>query len=138
VSDGSGHKSVVLILAREFATRLATPMFVADSDGRLVYYNEPAERVIGRSFAEAGEMASEAWGELLQIEDLEGNLLPLDVRPSGIALLERRPSHQVLQITGLDGIKKTVAVTAFPLFAHADELVGIVLIVWEEPAASGP
>lgn len=133
MSDGSGPKSVVLILAREFATRLATPMFVADADGRLVFYNEPAERVIGRSYSEAGEMAPETWGAMLEIEDLDGNPLSLEVRPSGIALLERRPSHQVVQITGLDGAKRIVSVTAFPLFAHADELVGIVLIFWEEP-----
>jgi PAS domain-containing protein len=137
VSDGSGHKGVVLILAREFATRLATPMFIGDAEGRLIFYNEPAERVIGRSFAEGGELGAEAWGEVLQIEDLDGNLLSVEERPSGVALLERRASHRVLRITGLDGIRRVVSVTAFPLFARADELVGVVLIVWEGPDGPG-
>jgi PAS domain-containing protein len=132
VSDGARQKNVVLILAREFATRLATPMFIADHDGRLVFYNEPAEELIGRRFAEAGEMAPEAWGLLLRIEDLEGNLVPLERRPSGIAFFERRAAHEVLRFTGLDGVVRTVAATSFPLFAHADEFVGIVLIFWED------
>ena len=52
-------KNLVLILAREFASKLATPTFVNDAEGTLVYYNEPAEGVLGRSFAEAGEMPAE-------------------------------------------------------------------------------
>ena len=136
MSDGTRPKSVVLILAREFATRLATPMFIADDEGRLVYFNEPAEAVIGRSFAEAGEMTAESWGGLMHIESLDGRLMPLEERPSGIAFLERRASHEVLRMTGLDGVKRVVAATAFPLFAHADEFVGIVLIFWEEPSVA--
>ena len=38
------QKSLVLILAREFASNLATPIYIADADERLVYFNEPAER----------------------------------------------------------------------------------------------
>ena len=131
--DGSGHKGVVLILAREFASRLATPMFIGDAQGRVVFYNEPAEKVIGRTFSEAGELDPAAWGALLHIEDLDGNPLSLEARPSGIALLEHRPSHRLMRITGVDGVKRVVSVTAFPLFAHEDEAVGIVLIFWEEP-----
>ena len=50
------QKHLVLILAREFASNLATATFISDAAGRLVYYNEPAERILGRTFAEAGEM----------------------------------------------------------------------------------
>ena len=57
------HKSLILILAREFASKLATATFISDAAGRLVYYNEPAERILGRTFAEAGEMPA----ELLQL-----------------------------------------------------------------------
>jgi hypothetical protein len=132
VSDGTRPKNVVLILAREFATRLATPMFIADDEGRLVYYNEPAEGVIGRTFSEMGEVDAEGWGAMLRIENMDGRPMPLEERPSGIAFFQRRASHQTLKITGLDGIKRAVSATAFPLFAHADEFVGVVLIFWEE------
>jgi hypothetical protein len=32
----------------------------------------------------------------------------------------------------MDGVERDVEVTAFPLFAHADEFVGIVAIFWRE------
>jgi hypothetical protein len=37
-----------------------------------------------------------------------------------------------MRITGVDGVEREVAVTAFPLFAHADEFIGIVAIFWRE------
>ena len=129
----TSQKNLVLILAREFASKLATPMFIADADGNLVFYNEPAEEILGRTYAEAGEMRAEEWSTLFRTEDVEGNPLPLEELPAGVTLRERRPAHSVHQITGLDGVSRPIAVTAFPLFAHADEFVGLVAIFWEQP-----
>jgi hypothetical protein len=36
-----------------------------------------------------------------------------------------------MRITGLDGVKREISVTAFPLLAQADELVGVAAIFWE-------
>ena len=41
------QKSLVLILAREFASQLAMPTFIVDGGGSLVFYNEAAETIIG-------------------------------------------------------------------------------------------
>jgi hypothetical protein len=35
-------------------------------------------------------------------------------------------------VTGRDGVNRLVSVTAFPLYAHADEFVGIMTIFWRE------
>jgi PAS domain-containing protein len=123
-------RHLVLILAREFASRLAAPMLVADAEGNLVFYNEPAEDVLGRTYAEAGTMPASEWQELFDARDLDGNPLPLERMPGGIALLERRPAHGHLQLTGLDGEERVIAVTAFPLFARAEEFVGVVTLFW--------
>ena len=40
--SGGGPRSLPLILARELAANLATPMFLLDADGMLVFYNEAA------------------------------------------------------------------------------------------------
>lgn len=127
------HRSLVLILAREFAMKLATPMFIADADGRLVFYNEPAEGILGRPYPEAGELRAAEWAELFHCEDLEGRPLPLERMPAGVAFYERRPDHGSLRIVALDGTKREIAVTAFPLFAREDEFVGIVAVFWEHP-----
>jgi PAS domain-containing protein len=126
-------KHLVLILAREFASNLATPTLITDERGWLVYYNEAAEDVVGQSFAEAGEMPQEVWSAKFAPRTVgTEEPLPLEQRPTGIALNERRAAHERFRITSADRVDREVAVTAFPLFAHADELVGTVTIFWRE------
>jgi PAS domain-containing protein len=123
----------VLILAREFASNLATPIYIADSEERLVYFNEPAEQIAGRSFAETGEIPVREWAEMLTPEAVvDGQPLKREETPGGIAFIERRPAHGNLCITGLDGIKREIATTAFPLFGPDEEFHGIMVIFWEQ------
>ena len=69
VATGGARKSLPLILARELASNLATPMFLMDASGTLVFYNDAAELLIGRPFAELGEIASEEFGRVLELRD---------------------------------------------------------------------
>lgn len=124
------QKHLVLILAREFASNLATPTLIADADGTLVFYNEAAEEVVGHSFAESGEIALDEWTSSFSPRDAQGSPLPPERRPARIALDEQRAAHERFRITSRDGVDRDVAVTAFPLFAHADEFVGVVAIFW--------
>jgi PAS domain-containing protein len=125
------HKHLVLILAREFAENLATPMLITDERGWLVFFNEAAEEVLGRPFAEVGEMPIAEWSAQYSPRSAESDEpVPLERRPTGIALYERRAAHERLRMTSVDGVAREVEVTAFPLFAHADELIGTVTIFW--------
>jgi PAS domain S-box-containing protein len=126
------QKHLVLILAREFASNLATPTLIADAGGTLVFYNEAAEELVGRSFAEAGEMPVDDWTATFEPRTAAAEPLPPEQRPARIALDEQRPAHQTFRITSPDGVERDVAVTAFPLFAQAEEFVGIVAIFWRE------
>jgi PAS domain-containing protein len=124
--------NLVLILGRGLASSIATPMFLVDPDGTLVYFNEPAESILGQSFAEAGEMPAEEWGTRFYPEDPDsGEKISGEELPLTQALAARRPAHRALVITGLDGVRRNIAVTAFPLFARTDEFVGAVAIFWE-------
>ena len=129
--NGPRRKNLVLILAREFASNLATSMFVMDADGNLVFFNEPAEEILGRRFAESREMKATEWAKLFSPEALDGTPLAPEALPGGIAFSERRPTHDTFRITGLDGQKREIAATAFPLLGRADEFLGVVAIFWE-------
>jgi PAS domain-containing protein len=120
--EGRRQKHLALILARELATQLATATFIADADGGLVFYNESAEEILGRGFAEAGSMSAESWASLFQVEDADGRPLPL----------EERPTHGQIRIRGLDGRTRSIAVTALPLFSTPTDLVGVMALFWEE------
>jgi PAS domain-containing protein len=126
------QKHLVLILARELASNLATPTLIADDRGQLVFYNEAAEEIVGRTFAETGEMPIDEWTASFSPRTREAEPLPPEHRPARIALDERRPEHQQFLITSRDGVDREVAVTAFPLFAHADEFVGIFAVFWRK------
>jgi PAS domain-containing protein len=129
------HKHLVLILAREFASNLATPTLIADDRGQLVFYNEAAEEVIGRPFAEAGEMPLDEWTASFEPRRVDTDEpIPAEQRPARIAFDQRRASHAGFRVTDRNGVVRDVAVTAFPLFAHADEFVGIMAIFWPEGA----
>ena len=125
-------KHLVLILAREFASNLATPMLIADDRGQLVFYNEAAEEVTGMTFAELGEMPMAEFSARFAPRTDDSVPIPRERLATRIALEERRAAHEQIQITSLDGVEREVSVTAFPLFAHADEFVGIVAIFWRE------
>jgi PAS domain S-box-containing protein len=129
-TDRSKH--LVLILAREFASNLATPMLIVDAEGTLVFFNEAAEDIVGGSFAEIGEMAMKDFSASFSPRLPDGTPLPEERRPTRIALEERRPAHEEMQVTSRDGEERRVALTAFPLFAQQDEFVGIVAIFWRE------
>jgi PAS domain-containing protein len=124
-------KSRVLILARELASILATPTYLADSDGTLVYFNEAAESIGGRSYAEAGEMPIRQWAGLLRPRAVDGTPLRREEMPGGIALRERRPAHGRLRISALDGVDREIATTAFPMFGQEGAFRGIMVIFWE-------
>lgn len=127
------QKHLVLILAREFASNLATPTLITDERGWLVFYNEAAEEVFGRSFAEEEERPLDVWSPQFSPRSVDSDEpLALEERPTGIALRERRPAHGRFRVTSVDGVSRDLAVTSFPLFAHADELVGTVTIFWRE------
>jgi PAS domain-containing protein len=128
--DEHRQKHLVLILAREFASNLATPTLVADASGTLVFYNEAAEAVVGRRFSEAGEMPLDEWIAEFAPHTRDGRPLPAEQRPARIAFEERRAAHERYLVTSVDGMEREVEVTAYPLFAHADEFVGIVVIFW--------
>jgi PAS domain-containing protein len=124
------QKHLVLILAREFASNLSTPTLIADAAGRLVFYNEAAEAVVGRRFSETAELPLDDWHAAFEPRTLAGEPLPPERRPTRIALDERRASHLRYLVTSADSIEREIEVTALPLFAHTDEFVGVVVIFW--------
>ena len=126
------QKHLILILARELASNLATPTLIADERGQVVFYNEAAEPVLGGPFAETGEVALDDLAGSFSPRTREGEPLPLEILPGRIALDERRAAHERVWVTSRDGVEREISVTAFPLFAHADEFVGIVAIFWRE------
>ena len=133
MSDASTQRNLVMILARDLTSRLVMPAFVVDADGTLAYFNEAAEPVLGRTYAEAGELRAGEWATEWKPTDLDGMPLSLEELPLGMAFREGRPAHRAIRITGGDGVDREIEVTAFPLRPRSDHIVGAVALFWERP-----
>lgn len=130
-SPGGGPKSLPLILSRELAANLSTPMFLIDVDGVLIYCNEAAELMLGKSFGEMGPMTANEFGTMLELSRLDGEPLRRRDTPTGRAFLQRVPAHQTFLATTLDGTRREVEVTAYPLFGRDQEMHGVLTVFWE-------
>jgi len=129
------QRPIELILLRQLASYLDMPIFVVDAEGRLVYYNEPAEPLLGMRFDEVGMMETADWLAAFRPGEEAGAVLPADQVPLLVALRERRPVHRELWISGLDGIRRPIGATALPLVGQGGVRLGAVAIFWEEPKA---
>ncbi|HVV37894.1 MAG TPA: PAS domain-containing protein [Acidimicrobiales bacterium] len=133
-ADGA-PRSLPLILARELAANLATPMFLIDANGMLVFFNEAAELMLGKTYAELGQVTAADFGNMLNLEGLNGEPLRKRDSPPGIAFNQREPAHSRLLATPLDGGAKVAwEITAYPLFGHTGEMHGVLTVFWEAKA----
>ena len=123
-------KSLPLIRARAIAANLSLPIGVLDHDGTIVFYNAAAEAILGTTFEEGGELSSRDWADTFEPQWEDGTRISMRELPAGVALLERRPHHLNVFYTGLDGVRREVAITAFPLTGREHELFGAFVIFW--------
>ncbi len=50
---------IEIILNRQLADCLSVPVFITDTVGNLIFYNGPAENILGTRYEETGEMKVE-------------------------------------------------------------------------------
>lgn len=127
----SFSKEIQVILARQLASCLAMPILIADTQGTLVFYNEPAEAILNQRFEETGEMPAAEWVKLFAIADEERNLIPPDERPMSLALTKRQPISRAVWIRTGDDTGRHVSITAFPLMGQTGKFLGAMTIFWE-------
>lgn len=126
-----GQHEIELILSRHWSSYLSTPIFLVDPKGNLLFYNEPAELILGRRFAVTGEMSAEEWSTIFNITDEEFRLLEPHEIPLNIALQQHRPVYRRLYLGGLDNVQRHIETVCFPLVGQADRFLGAVAVFWE-------
>jgi PAS domain-containing protein len=125
------QRDVGLILMRQLASGLAVPTLIADDAGDLLFFNEPAEVLLGQRFDDVGEMPLDRRRRIFNFRDVDGNQLPDDQPPLVVALRERRPVHRRVWMRGFDGGDREIEVTAFPLLGAGGHLIGGVAMFWQ-------
>jgi PAS domain-containing protein len=136
MSRAAPQRDLLLIIARDLASKLATPAFLVDDRGDVIYYNEAAEELLGRPFVESRGMPATEWSTLFAPVDEEGRPIPLGELPLGLVITQRAPSHRSFWIRGENGADRHVEVTALPLASHANDFVGGLAVFWQ-PSEEG-
>ena len=127
------QQPIELILTRQLASYLVTPMFLVGPEGELLFYNEPAEALLGYRFDEALEIPLAEWAGTYQLFNTStGEQLTADEFPVVTALRDRRPHHSSLLYQRPDGAKLPIVATSIPLIGEGGELLGAVAIFWED------
>ena len=122
---------IEIILSRQLADCLSMPVFITDTEGHLIFYNEPAENLLGTRFEDTGEMKVETWGTMFKQKDDEGNLLPPESLPLVRTLKDQYPYHKTFWIENMKGKSEKISVTSYPISGRAGNFLGAVAIFWE-------
>ena len=125
------QQEIEVILSRHLAEYLAMPIFIVNPEGDLIFYNEPAEAILGTRYNETGVMPASEWATIFHPVDHEGKPLPPEDLPLVIAITKRHPAHKIFWVRGKDGNMREIEVTAVPLIGQADRFLGGIAIFWE-------
>lgn len=128
----AGQKPLELILARNLLTSISTPAFLVDQTASLVFYNEAAGALLGRSFEDVGRMSPEEWTATYGPFDADGKPVELDELPTTRAVRDGRPAHAVFTIRSANGGKREIQSSAFPIVASEEGSSGAMIFFWPE------
>ena len=126
----AASKSIQLILARQLASCIATPVLLVDDENALIYYNEPAEAIFNQRFDETGEMPASEWTTRFAAVDEDRNPIPDDDRPMKRAIVEGCPIAQTMWLRSSNGAWLHLRITAIPLLGEKGVLCGAMSIFW--------
>jgi PAS domain-containing protein len=124
---------IELILSRQLAECLDMPVFLTDTVGNLLFYNEPAEDILGKRYEDTGEMNVDEWGTVFKNKDDAGNPIPSGELPLAKTLLNRLPYHKTFWIESLKGTAERISVTSYPIIGRPETFLGAIAIFWRSP-----
>jgi PAS domain-containing protein len=122
---------IQIILIRQLAGYISVPLFLVDPKGDLLFYNEPAEVILGQRFEETGAMPAETWSKAFTPVDEQGLPMPPEDLPLMIALTTRRPAYKRFYIRGMNGVRRHIEVASIPIAGLQGEFLGAAALFWE-------
>ena len=121
---------IEIILNRQLADCLAIPVFITDTVGNLLFYNESAEDILGKRYEDTGEMTVDEWSTIFNNKDDNGNPIPPEDLPLVKTLHNRLPYHKTFWIESLRGKRDKISVTSYPIIGRVGNFLGAMAIFW--------
>lgn len=109
------QQPIEIILARQLAELVEVSIVVVDPDGSVLYCNEAAAAIVGRSD-----------------DPEEPPVAPWLQEPCTNALRQAGPTHTRVTVPRTDGVPRVMAVTVFPLTGATGHGCGAMAVLWED------
>lgn len=123
------RRPIELVMARQWSALLTTPTLLFDDRGSLIYFNEAAALVVGRSFSESGSMASQEWHAAFRVEGPDGTVVHWDESPLAQALEAEHAMQRTVVLRGMDGQRRQVTLTSFPIRGLSQGHAGVLVLL---------
>lgn len=123
------QRPLELILARNLITSLSTPAMLVNDDGDVVFYNDAAGAMLGRTFEETGTRAATDWVVEHGPFDESGDPIPVERQPLTIALRRGRPGHAKQRIRAATGTELEIEVSGVPIIGN-EGFKGAIVFFW--------
>jgi PAS domain-containing protein len=130
VEAESAQRPLELILARNLLTSISTPAFLVDSEACLLFYNEAAGAMLGRSFEDTGRLAQADWTSTFGPFANGDEPLAMDENPLSGMLREGKPGHARFVIHSATGARHRIEASGFPLVGPNDAESGAMILFW--------
>lgn len=124
-------QAIEMILSRQLADSLSVPVFLVDPEGNLLFYNLPAEGVLGKKFEDTGPMPVGDWGTSFFPHEEDGTLIPPEGLPLVQTIQTQVPAHRTFWIKSLQGNSTKISVTAIPIIGRSGKFRGAMAIFWD-------
>ncbi len=120
-------QDIEFILARQLGEYLSTPLALIDHDGKMIYYNESAEHILGKKFNESGEIESREWDDRFYAnEEKNQNIKILDL-PFIQVLSVRHIMQGEYWMRNFEEINQKVLIVSVPLVGLAQRELGALI-----------
>jgi PAS domain-containing protein len=124
---------IEIILTRQLAEYLSVPLLLVDPNGDLLFYNEPAENILGRRFEDTGRLSAEEWSSMVAAVDDQGQPVAPGDLPLMTTLATRMPAHGRLHIVDGEHGTRAVEVTSIPIAGLHGDFLGAAALFWVLP-----
>ena len=122
---------IEIVLNRQLADCMSIPVFITDIYGNLIFYNEPAEHILGIRYEETGEMPVQKWATMFKPIDENGVIIPAEELPLVKTLRDKHPYHKDFWVESLKGKVEKISVTSYPIIGRTGKFLGAVAIFWK-------
>jgi PAS domain-containing protein len=127
------QRPLELILARNLLSSLSTPGLLVGEAGRLLFYNEAAGAIFGRSFEEATGLTADEWTSEFGPLDADGEPIAYEHIQATHILRAHIPFHGEFSIKTPNG-RREISLTAIPIVAP-DESTAAIVMFWPTDGA---